>query len=64
MWFIGKLEKLSRDRRGVGSLVGAAFLILILLSGFAFYMLSVNVTGEYRETLGTMDELDLKRKQE
>jgi len=61
MRFIGKF---SRDERGIGSLVGAAFLILILLSGFAFYMLSVNVTDEYRESLGTMDQLDLKRKQE
>jgi len=61
MWFIGKF---SRDERGIGSLVGAAFLILILLSGFAFYMLSVNVTDEYRESLETMDQLDLKRKQE
>jgi hypothetical protein len=61
MRFIGKL---SRDKRGIGSLVGAAFLILILLSGFAFYMLEVNITDEYRETLGTMDELDLKKEQE
>ena len=61
MWFIGKL---SRDKRGAGSIIGAVFLILILLSGFAFYMLSVNVTDEYKETLRTMDQLDLKRKQE
>jgi len=61
MWFIGKF---SRDERGIGSLVGAAFLILILLSGFAFYMLSVNVTDEYRESLEAMGQLDLKRKQE
>jgi len=36
MWFIGKL---SRCKRGVGSIIGAIFLVLILLTGFTFYFL-------------------------
>jgi len=61
MWFIGKL---SRDQRGVGSIIGATFIVLILLSGFTFYALNVNATESYNKTLETMSELDWNRNRE
>lgn len=61
MWFIGKL---SHDRRGAGSIIGAVFIVLILSSGFTFYMLNVNVTEEYTKTVQDMQQLDLKRNKE
>ena len=61
MWFIGKL---SRDKRGAGSIIGATFIVLILLSGFTFYTLNVNTTEHYNKTLETMSELDWNRNRE
>jgi len=61
MWFIGKL---SRDKQGVGSIVGAVFMLLILLTGFTHYIVNVNVTEIYNEVLQDMGELDLKRNKE
>jgi len=61
MWIIGRLK---HSRKGSGSIIGIAFLVLILMSGFSFYILNVNANNNYRKTLQTMDELDLKRKQE
>jgi len=61
MWRAGKL---SRDRRGVGSIIGAVFILLILLSGFTFYTLNVNVTEDYNRTLQDIQQLDLKRNKE
>jgi hypothetical protein len=56
--------RLSQDRRGIGSIIGAVFLILILLSGYAFYTLNFNVTRGYTETLQDMQQLDLERNRE
>jgi hypothetical protein len=61
MWRTGKL---SRDRRGAGSIIGAVFILLILLSGFTFYILNVNVTEDYNRTLQDIQQLDLKRNKE
>jgi len=61
MWFIGKL---SRDKRGAGSIVGAVFMLLILLTGFTYYFLNVNVTEGYTKTVQDMQQLDLKRNKE
>ena len=61
MWFIGKL---SHNKRGAGSIIGAVFISLILLTGFTFYILNVNVTEDYNKILQDMDELDLKRNKE
>jgi hypothetical protein len=61
MWSIGKL---SYDKRGVGSIIGAVFIILILLSGYTFYILNVNVTEEHNKTLQDMQQLDFKRNKE
>jgi len=59
--FIGRL---SQDKRGIGSIIGAVFLILILLSGYAFYALNFNVTRDYTEILQDMQQLDLERNKE
>lgn len=61
MWSTGKL---SRDKRGVGSIIGGVFVLLILLSGFTFYTLNVNVTKDFIDTLLEMQQLDLKRSKE
>jgi hypothetical protein len=61
MWCIGKL---SHDRRGAGSIIGAVFIVLIIMSGYTFYTLNVNVTEDYTETVQDMQELDLKRNKE
>jgi hypothetical protein len=61
MWFVGKL---SRSKRGAGSIVGGVFILLILLTGYTFYFLNVNVTEGYNKTLQDMGELDLKRNKE
>lgn len=61
MWFIGKL---SHNKRGAGSIIGAVFISLILLTGFTFYILNVNVTEDYNKILQDMGELDLKRNKE
>ncbi|NIO36951.1 hypothetical protein GTO27_04520, partial [Candidatus Bathyarchaeota archaeon] len=61
MFFIGKL---SRNKRGAGSIIGAVFILLILLSGFTFYSLKENVTEDYTETVQDMQQLDLKRNKE
>ena len=61
MWFIGKL---SRSKRGAGSIIGGVFILLILLTGYTFYFLNVNVTEGYNKILQDMGELDLKRNKE
>jgi len=61
MWFVGKL---SRSNRGAGSIVGGVFILLILLTGYTFYFLNVNVTEDYNKILQDMGELDLKRNKE
>lgn len=61
MRFTGTRRK---ENRGVGSIIGATFVILILLSGFAFYALTLNITEHYSETLGSMGESDWGRNQE
>lgn len=60
MRFTGKLG----NRRGAGSIIGATFLILILLTGYTFYTVHVNVADDYTETLEDMQQLDLKRYKE
>ncbi len=61
MCFIGRL---SRGRRGVGSVIGATFLVLILLTGYMFYFLNIDVSADYSKTLEEMQELDQKRNKE
>jgi len=61
MWCTGKL---SSNKRGAGSIIGAVFILLILLTGFTYYFLNVNVTEDYNKILQDMQELDLKRNKE
>ena len=61
MWLIGKL---SCNERGVGSLIGAVFIILILLAGYTFLTLYTNVAKDYTNILQDMQQLDLKRNKE
>jgi len=61
MWSTGRL---SHDNRGAGSIIGGVFVLLILLSGFTFYTLNVNMTKDFTETLQEMQQLDLKRNKE
>ena len=51
-------------KRGVGSIIGATFLVLILMSGFAFYEVILNATDHYNSTVDTMSEADWNRGQE
>jgi hypothetical protein len=61
MLFFGRLK---RSKQGVGSIIGGVFILLILLTGYTFYFLNVNVTEGYNKILQDMGELDLKRNKE
>jgi len=61
MQFFGRLK---RSKQGVGSIIGGVFILLILLMGYTFYFLNVNVTEGYNKILQDMGELDLKRNKE
>ena len=50
--------KLDRRRRGIGSIIGAIFVALILLSGFTFYTITADVTNHYDKTKESMSEMD------
>jgi len=61
MRFSGKPR---RGKRGVGSIIGATFIALILLSGFTFYTLVLSIIEHYNRTTDTMGELDWNRNRE
>jgi hypothetical protein len=54
----------ARHKRGVGSIIGTVFIALILLSGFAFYALTLDTTQNYNNTISSMSGLDWNRSQE
>lgn len=54
----------GNHNRGQGSIIGAAFILLILMTGFTFYTLHVEVTNDYVRTIQEMQQLDLKRSKE
>jgi len=56
--------RLSQDKRAQGSIIGAAFLVMILLSGYTFYTLVVSVANDYTETLQDMQQLDSRKYKE
>lgn len=56
--------KPSRRKKGVGSIIGAVFLVLIILSGFTFYQLYLNIADHYNGTLQSMGESDWSRNRE
>lgn len=56
--------KLDRRRRGIGSIIGAIFAALILLSGFTFYTITADVTNHYDKTKESMSEMDWNHNRE
>jgi hypothetical protein len=54
----------SQRNRGIGSIIGAVFVALILLSGFAFYAVTQDVTQHYNNTMSSMSDMDWNRNQE
>jgi len=54
----------SPRRRGVGSIIGAAFILLILMTGFSYYSLQFSETRKYSTVLQEMQEFDLRRNSE
>ena len=54
----------NRHSRGVGSIIGAVFVALILLSGFTFYAFTQDVTQHYNDTMSSMNDMDWNRNQE
>jgi len=58
------IGKLSQHSRGVGSIIGSVFVALILLSGFAFYAVTQDVTQHYNSTMSSMNDKDWNRNQE
>ena len=61
MWLFGKL---GRKKRGVGSILGAAFLVLILLSGYTSYTLYVKKVSEHAKIIQDMQNLNQKQNEE
>ena len=61
MLFFGRLR---RSKQGVGSIIGAVFVILILLSGLTFYATYLSITDDYYETVGSMGDLGWSQNQE
>lgn len=51
-------------RRGQGSIIGAAFLILILFTGYAFIQLNLRSQIEYQDILSEVRKLELEGLQE
>lgn len=60
MFFSGRAPK----GRGVGSIIGAAFILLIILTGYTYYSLHFDETKRYASVLQEMQELDLMRNAE
>jgi hypothetical protein len=58
------IGRLSQHSRGVGSIIGSVFVALILLSGFAFYAVTQDITQHYNNTMSSMNDLDWNRNQE
>lgn len=54
----------TRRRRGQGSIIGAAFLLLILLTGYTLFQLNLRSQMEYQDILSEAREVDLRRLQE
>jgi|GEM_PF-1589966 len=55
---------LRQRNRGVGSIIVAVFIALIILSAFAFYAVTLNTTQQYNNTISSMSATDWNRNQE
>jgi len=51
-------------KRGVGSLIGAVFILLIFISGYSLFMFNAKSQTEYQNILNEMHNKDLERNQE
>jgi hypothetical protein len=58
------IGRLSQHNRGVGSIIGAVFVALILLSGLTFYAVTQGITQHYNSTMSSMSDMDWNRNQE
>lgn len=54
----------SGRSRGVGAILAASFMLLILVMGFSVFLVMQGQTGEYQESVETMNTLDWARSQE
>lgn len=55
---------LNKKRRGVGSIIAGAFLVLIIMSGYALFQFNNEAQSDYQEILTTMSSEDIIRSQE
>lgn len=56
--------KFRRSKRGVGSVVGAVFVILIILSGFVFYQIALLTMNNYNRVTDEMNQAEWRRSNE
>jgi len=56
--------KSLRYRKAVGSIIGGTFILLILLSGYAFYVFSNRAINAHQQVLSEMSNYDVDRSQE
>jgi hypothetical protein len=54
----------EKHSKAVGTIVGAAFFLMILFTGYMFYMLSNQVTNAQQQSIVQMNDFDLERTQE
>lgn len=52
------------NRRGVASIIGGVFLVLIIISSYAFFMLSNKATSELQTTINNQSTMDEEKNQE
>ena len=57
-------SKFRRSKRGVGSVVGAVFVILIILSGFVFYQIALLTMNNYNRVTDEMNQAEWRRSNE
>jgi hypothetical protein len=58
------LGRLREDRGGVGTLIAAVFIILIIMTGYSLSLLTTNKNQEYYNIMNTMTSLDYYRNRE
>ena len=51
-------------KRGVASLIGGVFIILIIIAGYTFFSLSSQATNDLQKTLREVGQLDLDKEKE
>ena len=51
-------------KKGVGTIIGAAFVVLIIFSWYTFFQLTLHDQMEYAEALSTMQERDSRQSSE